>query len=118
MKPDSSNTPQTLPEVATSWADVARASSNADKEKPPTDAAADALFAPEADAFLGGNALSAGDQVDHPKFGRCTVHRVVGEFVHMAPDSGRVIRLSQNIVSFTPAFIEAGRRVFTTSTQQ
>ena len=68
--------------------------------------------------FPGGSALAAGDQVDHPKFGRCTVHRIVGEFVHMAPEHGRVIRLSQNIVSFTPAFIEAGRRVFSTSTQQ
>jgi hypothetical protein len=109
MKPDSSNTPQSQPEVATSWADVARASSDADGAMPEAEAT------PDTD-FPGGDSLAAGDQVDHPRFGRCTVHRIVGEFVHMAPETGRVIRLSQNIVSFTPAFIEAGRRVFTTST--
>jgi hypothetical protein len=119
MKPDSSNTPQTLPEATTSWADVARASSDVAKETlRATTPAPDALPCPEAEAFPGGDKLAPGDLVDHPSFGRCTVHRIVGELVHMAPENGRVVRLSQDIVSFTPAFMEAGRRVFSTSTQQ
>lgn len=121
MTLSSSKTPQTQPEAKTSWADVARVSSQKKEERADSSlgfTAPDALGPPSADSFPGGKTLMPGDQVDHPKFGRCTVHRIVGDFVHLAPVNGRVIRLSQNIVSFTPALIEKGRRVFYTSTQQ
>ena len=107
MKPAPSKTPQSNPEATTSWAEVARASAEI-KEVPAATTA----------EFPGGNELQAGDAVDHETFGRCTVHRIVGEFVHMAPENGRVIKLSNNILSFTPAFIEDGRRVFSTSKRQ
>jgi hypothetical protein len=121
MKPAPDKTPHTEPEAKTSWADVARASA----ELQPGPAAALQAAHPAEDspavkesAFPGGNKLQPGDSVQHEKFGRCTVHRIVSGFVHMAPVNGRVIKLSQNIVTFTPAFIKDGRRVFSTSTRQ
>lgn len=117
MKPAPSKTPQSNPEATTSWAEVARASAEI-KEVP---AAATCEEFPDAatdEEFPGGDELRAGDSVDHERFGSCTVHRIVGEFVHMAPENGRVIKLSNNILSFTPAFIEDGRRVFSTSKRQ
>ena len=107
MKPAPSKTPQSNPEVTASWADVARASAEIKEVQAPTP-----------DDFPGGNQLLAGDTVDHKKFGRCTVHRIVGEFVHMTPENGRVIKLSNKIRSFTPDVIEDGRRIFSTYKRQ
>ena len=107
MKPAPPKTLQSKPEASTSWADVARASAQR-KDDPEA----------QADGFPGGTSLQAGDIVQDEKFGRCTVHKIVGEFVHMAPENGRVVRLSQNIVSFTPDLIEDGRRIFSISKRQ
>lgn len=107
MKPAPPQTLQSTPEASTSWADVARASSDRTAEATNSE-----------DGFPGGNALQAGDLVLHETFGRCTVHKIIGEFVHMAPENGRVVKLSQDIVSFTPDLIEDGRRVFSTSKRQ
>jgi hypothetical protein len=107
MKPAPPKTLQSKPEASTSWADVARASADLPTEPQASE-----------DSFPGGNDLQAGDIVQHEKFGRCTVHKIVGEFVHMAPENGRVVKLSQLVVSFTPDLIEDGRRVFSTSRRQ
>ena len=119
MKQAPLKTPQSAPKVAT-WADVAQASADlAEKPVDTEDSSPRAAnLAPASETFPGGSALQAGDTVLNQKFGRCTVHRIVSGFVHMAPENGRVIKLSQNIVTFTPAFIEDGRRVFSTSTRQ
>ena len=120
MKPALSMTPHFSPGATTSWAEVARASAELQvsitaEATPAPDAN---LPAPAVQDFPGGSELQAGDTVLHQKFGRCTVHRIVSGFVHMAPENGRVIKLSQNIVTFTPAFIEDGRRIFSTSKRQ
>ncbi len=107
MKPAPAKSPQSAPEANTSWADVARASAEVKLERPPT---------PE--RFPGGGELQAGDTVLHAKFGPCTVHRILGDLIHMAPENGRVIKLSQKIVSFTPVSIDKSRRVFSTSKRQ
>jgi len=108
MTKESPRPPQTQERV--SWGDVARVSANTEIES------STPAPLPQTE-FPGGSTLQAGDHVDHPKFGLCAIHRIVGDFVHMAPETGRVIKLSQTIITFTPDRIENGRRVFTTSTQ-
>ena len=88
----------------TSWGDVARASA----DKAEMDRAAAAVFP-------GGSDLQAGDWVDHPTYGRCLVHKIVHPLVHMAPENFRVVRLSLDVISFSPSSVEDGRRVFTIS---
>lgn len=108
MKGPPNNTPKDALVSATSWADVAAAS----EDKLQSEAGAD-LTDRVTDSTT--EAPSPGDQIVHLKFGLCTVLRIEGDFIHMAPVNGRVIRLSKAIVSFQLTEINNGRRVFSTS---
>jgi predicted DNA-binding protein with PD1-like motif len=56
----------------------------------------------------------AGDLIDHPKFGRCVVERIEGdyEFVSARLRNQRLIRLSLDVLTLVPAGEEAGKRLF------
>jgi uncharacterized protein len=56
----------------------------------------------------------AGDLIDHPKFGRCVVERIEGdyEFVSARMRNQRLIRLSLDVVTLVPAGEDAGKRLF------
>ena len=58
--------------------------------------------------------LNAGDVILHPRFQRCVVHRVEGngEFIQVQLKNGRVVRLSLDVLRFTPQGVENGQRVF------
>ena len=55
-----------------------------------------------------------GDFIDHPKFGRCAVERVDGdyEFVTARLRNQRLIRLSLDVLTLIPAGVEDGKNVF------
>jgi hypothetical protein len=57
----------------------------------------------------------AGDWIEHPKFGRCQVERVEGdyEFVSVRLRNQRLIRLSLDVLELLPVGEEpGGRRLF------
>lgn len=92
--------------AAATWADVVAASA-AREEAPASEPAAPS--APEDDVQV-----APGDLIDHPRFQRCTVYRVErdSEFVQVALKSGRVVRLSLDILQLTQVGVEGGQRVF------
>jgi predicted DNA-binding protein with PD1-like motif len=58
--------------------------------------------------------VTPGDLIDHPKFGRCVVERVEGdyEFVSARLRNQRLIRLSLDVLTLVPAGEEGGKRLF------
>jgi uncharacterized protein len=58
--------------------------------------------------------VTAGDLIDHPKFGRCIVERVEGdyEFVSARLRNQRLIRLSLDVLTLVPAGEDGGKRLF------
>jgi predicted DNA-binding protein with PD1-like motif len=89
----------------TSWQDVvaasdARPAPTAVEEEPPL---------PQEDVRV-----SAGDLIDHPKFGRCVVERVEGdyEFVSARLRNQRLIRLSLDVLTLVPSGEDQGKRLF------
>jgi hypothetical protein len=56
----------------------------------------------------------AGDLLDHPKFGRCQIERIEGdyEFVSARMRNQRLIRLSLDVITLVPAGQEDGRQLF------
>jgi predicted DNA-binding protein with PD1-like motif len=84
------------PATATTWAKVAEASEQ--KEA--------------AHVEEEGDELHPGDLLNHPTFGRCEVARVEDEFVHVRVKSGRLLRLSLDVIKLFPVGKEDGKRVF------
>jgi predicted DNA-binding protein with PD1-like motif len=58
--------------------------------------------------------VSAGDVIEHPKFGRCEVERVEGdhEFVSARLRNQRLIRLSLDVMTLVPIGKEGARQLF------
>jgi predicted DNA-binding protein with PD1-like motif len=58
--------------------------------------------------------LAVGDVIMHPQFRRCVVQRVEGEgeFVQVRLRSGRVVRLSLEVMELTPQGTQDGQRIF------
>jgi predicted DNA-binding protein with PD1-like motif len=88
----------------TSWDDVVAASDARPaqpEEEPPQ--------LPEEDVRV-----AAGDLIDHPKFGRCVVERIEGdyEFVSARLRNQRLIRLSLDVLRLLPAGEDGGKRLF------
>ena len=94
-----------------SWQDVVTASSTAEVavEAAPVEvvAADSAPLDPDA-------RVTPGDFLDHPKFGRCQVERIEGdyEFVSARMRNQRLIRLSLDVLNFTLVGREQGHQLF------
>ena len=60
------------------------------------------------------DSLGPGDILIHPTFGRVEVMRIEGtyEFAHVRLKNGRLVRLSLDVLKFSAAGSEDGRRVF------
>jgi predicted DNA-binding protein with PD1-like motif len=90
----------------TTWQDVMSASTEPPpvEEDPPT-----APELPQEEVRV-----VAGDLIDHPKFGRCVVERIEGdyEFVSARLRNQRLIRLSLDVLTLIPAGEESGKRLF------
>jgi uncharacterized protein len=89
----------------TTWNDVVSASTAAPvEEDPPT-----APELPQEEVRV-----VAGDLIDHPKFGRCVVERIEGdyEFLSARLRNQRLIRLSLDVLTLVPAGEESGKRLF------
>jgi predicted DNA-binding protein with PD1-like motif len=58
--------------------------------------------------------IEVGEFIEHPKFGRCKVEKIEGdhEFVAARLQSGRLIRLSLEVLTLIPAGVENDRRIF------
>lgn len=58
--------------------------------------------------------VMAGDYIDHPKFGRCQVERVGGdyEFVSARLRNQRLVQLSLDVITLVFAAMEGDRRLF------
>jgi hypothetical protein len=58
--------------------------------------------------------LKLGDVIEHPKFGKGEVQRIEGadEYVHIRLASGRLVRLSLDVLKLTMVRREGKRRVF------
>lgn len=56
----------------------------------------------------------AGDLIDHPKFGRCQIERIEGdyEFVSARLRNQRLIRLSLDVITLVPIGQEGGHQLF------
>jgi predicted DNA-binding protein with PD1-like motif len=67
--------------------------------------------APEPDVEV---TVRPGDLIDHPKFGRCQVERIEGdyEFVSARLKNQRLIRLSLDVLSLIPVGEEDGHQLF------
>jgi predicted DNA-binding protein with PD1-like motif len=91
----------------TSWDDVMAASDA--RPAPPPPAIVEETVLPQEDVRV-----TAGDLIDHPKFGRCVVERVEGdyEFVSARLRNQRLIRLSLDVLTLVPAGEDAGKRLF------
>jgi predicted DNA-binding protein with PD1-like motif len=91
----------------TSWDDVMAASDA--RPAPPPPVVADEPALPQEEVRV-----TAGDLIDHPKFGRCVVERVEGdyEFVSARLRNQRLIRLSLDVLTLVPAGEDAGKRLF------
>ena len=89
----------------TSWDDVVTASN----PRPPQKEEAPVEELPQEEVRV-----SAGDLIDHPKFGRCVVERIEGdyEFVSARLRNQRLIRLSLDVLTLVPAGEDAGKRLF------
>jgi predicted DNA-binding protein with PD1-like motif len=103
----------------TSWSDVVAASEGRKNDPPPAPAVrpasnfhavADTSSAPPAEPIN----VRPGDFIDHPKFGRCAVERVDGdyEFVTARLRNQRLIRLSLDVLTLIHAGEEDGKNVF------
>ena len=59
-------------------------------------------------------AAVAGDILEHPKFGRCQIERIEGdyEFVSARMRNQRLIRLSLDVITLVPIGQEEGRQLF------
>jgi hypothetical protein len=90
----------------TSWQDVVTAS---EPRAPRTEPELPPLELPEEEVRV-----AAGDLIDHPKFGRCVVERVEGdyEFVSARLRNQRLIRLSLDVLTLLPAGEDGGKRLF------
>jgi predicted DNA-binding protein with PD1-like motif len=90
----------------TSWNDVMAASS-------PTPQTVDE---PEAEPELPQEEVrvAPGDLIDHPKFGRCIVERIEGdyEFVSARLRNQRLIRLSLDVLTLVPAGEDDGKKLY------
>jgi predicted DNA-binding protein with PD1-like motif len=88
----------------TSWEDVVAAS-----DARPAPPVVEEVQLPQEDVRV-----SAGDLIDHPKFGRCVVERVEGdyEFVSARLRNQRLIRLSLDVLTLIPAGEDGGKRLF------
>lgn len=103
----------------TSWSDVVAASAGKQPTATPPPAAvrpasnfhaiADAAAPPPVEVTV-----RPGDFIDHPKFGRCAVERVDGdfEFVTARLRNQRLIRLSLDVLTLIHAGEEDGKNVF------
>lgn len=65
---------------------------------------------------------SPGDVLVDEKFGTCTIHRISEGVIHMAKETGRVIRVRLDMLTIRPLGVETQgkhkhRRVFTTRTE-
>jgi predicted DNA-binding protein with PD1-like motif len=90
---------------APGWAEVAAASA----QRPAPAADPMAGIASDAD-----DPIKLGDIIEHPKFGRGDVQRLEGadEYVHVRIASGRLVRLSLDVLKLTMVRREGKRRVF------
>ena len=66
--------------------------------------------------------LCPGDVLIDEKFGTCTIHRISEGVIHMAKETGRVIRVRLDMLPIRPLGVETqgkhkNRRVFTTRTE-
>jgi predicted DNA-binding protein with PD1-like motif len=88
------------------WAEVAAASA-AQRPAPPADPMAH--IARDDD-----DPLQLGDVIEHPKFGRAEVQRIEGadEYVHVRLSSGRLVRLSLDVLKLQVVRREGKKRVF------
>jgi predicted DNA-binding protein with PD1-like motif len=99
--------------TGTTWSDVVAASAaSTPKEAPEPE---DAPVAPARPPSMEEVRVVAGDWIEHPKFGRCQVERVEGdyEFVSVRLRNQRLIRLSLDVLELLPVGEEpGGRRLF------
>jgi hypothetical protein len=60
------------------------------------------------------DAVSPGDVILHPTFGRCEVQRIEGayEFAHVRLRNGRLVRLSLDVIKLSPAGKESDHRIY------
>lgn len=101
--------------IPASWADVIKAS-----ESQPA-ASANATGS-ERSAIDQAISLQPGDVLVDETFGTCTIHRVSEGVIHMAKETGRVIRVRQDMLPIRSLGVETQgkhthRRVFTTRTE-
>lgn len=94
--------------IPASWADVIKASANATGS--------------ERSAIDQAISLQPGDVLVDETFGTCTIHRVSEGVIHMAKETGRVIRVRQDMLPIRSLGVETQgkhthRRVFTTRTE-
>jgi predicted DNA-binding protein with PD1-like motif len=94
-----------VPDDGPGWAEVAAVS--AQRPAP----AADPMGGSTSDAD---DPVKLGDIIEHPKFGRGDVQRVEGadEYVHVRLASGRLVRLSLDVLKLTMVRREGKRRIF------
>lgn len=107
---------QPLETAPASWADVISASESL------VDASADIAIEDASSESPEVVTLLPGDTIMHAKFGRCTVHHVAEGVIHMAKETGRVIRVRQDMLPIRALGVETlgnknTRRIFTTSTE-
>jgi predicted DNA-binding protein with PD1-like motif len=100
----------------TSWSDVVAASAasaaspaSEDKARAPV-----AVSEPLPEVSAVEVHVAPGDWIDHPKFGRCQVERVEGdyEFVSARLRNQRLIRLSLDVITLVPAGREGDKQLF------
>jgi hypothetical protein len=89
----------------TAWSDVMAASTSPPppvEEEPPPELPQEEVR------------VVAGDLIEHPKFGRCVVERIEGdyEFVSARLRNQRLIRLSLDVLTLVPAGEDQGKRLF------
>ena len=80
----------------------------------PVQSSADPQLAPGTGPIASAPRIGPGDLIEHPRFKRCTVQRIEGdyEFIHVALKNGRVVRLSLDVVELTQSGTDGGQRVF------
>ena len=98
----------------TSWSDVVAASGRKPEPEPVRPASNFHAVADQVPQPATEIQVRPGDVIDHPKFGRCAVERVDGdyEFVTARLRNQRLIRLSLDVLTLIPAGVEDGKNVF------
>jgi predicted DNA-binding protein with PD1-like motif len=105
--PDKQAPPPFEAPARTEWKDVMKASERHQPAEPEVEPTPEAQ--PQSDARIG-----PGDYIDHPKFGRCQVERIEGdyEFVSARLKNQRLIRLSLDVLTLILVGREGEHQLF------